>query len=300
MLKTIPAKTILSGYAEHNSWFGANYNMNLYKGCSHGCIYCDSRSDCYRIKNFDAVRVKENALEILERELKSKRRTGVVASGAMTDPYNPFEKQAQVTRGALSLINRYFFGASTITKSALVTRDIDLFRAISEHSPVLVKITITTPHDSLARLIEPRASLPSQRLEALSGLAQSGIKCCALMTPILPFIEDREEDIRLLVKRVYETGAKMLYGDFGVTLRMNQRDYFYEKLDKLFPGVKEKYIYRYGDSYNCASPHYNRLRKVFAEECERYGLIYRMSEIIRYYRKGYYEENQLTFFKEKP
>ena len=120
------------------------------------------------------------------------------------------------------------------------------------------------------------------------------------MTPVLPFIEDREEDIRLLVKRVYETGAKMLYGDFGVTLRMNQRDYFYEKLDKLFPGVKEKYIYRYGDSYNCASPHYNRLRKVFAEECERYGLIYKMPEIIRYYRKGYYEENQLTFFKEKP
>lgn len=296
MLKSIPAKTILSGYAEHNSWFGANYNMNLYKGCSHGCIYCDSRSDCYQIKNFDAVRVKENALEILERELKSKRRTGVVASGSMTDPYNPFEKQAQVTRGALTLINKYFFGAATVTKSALVTRDIDLFSAIQQHSPVLVKITVTTPHDSLSRLIEPRASASSERLDALARLAEKGVRCCALMTPVLPFIEDGEEDIKLLVKRVYETGAKMIYGDFGVTLRMNQRDYFYEKLDKYFPEIKQKYIYAFGESYVCQSPSYGKLKRLFAAECEKYGLIYKMPDIISYYRKGYYEENQLTFF----
>lgn len=296
MLKTIPAKTILSGYNDGNSWFGANYNMNLYKGCSHGCIYCDSRSDCYQIQNFDAVRVKENALEILEKDIISKRRTGIIGSGAMTDPYNPFEKQAEVTRGALKLINKYYFGAATITKSALVTRDIDLFKAIQEHSPVLVKITITTPHDRISRLVEPRASLSSERLEALHQLAEAGVKCAAVLMPCLPFIEDKEEDILLLVHRVAQTGAKMFYGDFGMTLRMNQRDYYYKKLDLLFPQLKEKYIRTFGDSYMCGSPQFGRLQRAFEQECKKCGLIYSMEGIREYYKKGYYEDNQMTLF----
>ncbi|MEI6578779.1 MAG: radical SAM protein, partial [Eubacteriales bacterium] len=150
-MEFIPAKTIISGYAQGNVWFGSNYNMNIYKGCCHGCIYCDSRSECYRVENFDTVRAKENALATIERELKSKRKTGVIGTGAMSDPYNPFEKEHELTRGALALINRYRFGVAIATKSDLVARDIDILKEISKHSPVLIKLTVTAADDALCK-----------------------------------------------------------------------------------------------------------------------------------------------------
>lgn len=121
-MKSVPAKTIISGYYFDNSWFGNNYSMNIYKGCCHGCIYCDSRSDCYNIENFDEVRVKENVLILIERELKSKRKTGVIGTGAMSDTYNPFERKLKLTRGALKLENRYGFGISIATKRSCFKR----------------------------------------------------------------------------------------------------------------------------------------------------------------------------------
>lgn len=150
-MEFIPAKTIISGYHANSTWFGNNFNMNIYKGCSHGCIYCDSRSECYQVENFDEVRAKENALALIEHELKSKRKRGIIGTGAMSDPYNPLEKEFMLTRGALELINRYGFGVSIATKSDLIIRDIDILKAISAHSPVVVKMTITTADDILCK-----------------------------------------------------------------------------------------------------------------------------------------------------
>ena len=239
-MEFIPAKAIISGYSQNNSWFGNNYNMNIYKGCSHGCIYCDSRSDCYRVDNFDRVRAKENALALIERELKSKRKKGVVGTGAMSDPYNPFEKEYNLTRGALELINRFGFGVSIATKSNLIVRDIDILKEISKHSPVLVKITITAACDTLCKKIEPHAALSSQRFEVIRELSEEGIFTGILMMPILPFIEDTEDNISRIIDLAYQKGEKFIYNAFGMTLRQNQRDWYYTKLDELFPRIKRE------------------------------------------------------------
>ncbi|WP_312070498.1 SPL family radical SAM protein [Anaerotignum propionicum] len=291
----IPAKTILSGYSENNLWFGTNYNMNLYKGCSHGCIYCDSRSYCYGVEIFDKVRAKENALSILERELRCKRKRGVVGTGAMSDPYNPFEKEYQLTRGALVQINRYGYGVAIATKSNLVERDIDLLQEISTHSPVLIKLTITTADDAMCKKIEPNVALSSQRFATIKTLSQAGIFAGILCMPILPFIEDNENNIRAIVEQAHENGAKFIYPAFGVTLRQNQREWYYDKLDELFPSLKEKYMITYGNSYECKSPKGKELWKIFVETCQRHGILYKMDEIIKGY-KSYGQPVQLSWF----
>ena len=294
-MKLIPAKTIISGYMADNSWFGNNYNMNIYKGCCHGCIYCDSRSECYHVENFDEVRAKENALAIIERELKSKRKTGVIGTGAMSDPYNPYEKEYYLTRGALSLINTYRFGISIATKSDLVIRDIDIFKEIQLHSPVLIKITVTACDDELCKRVEPNAALSSKRFAAVKELTGSGIFAGILLMPVLPFIEDNEENIRGIVQCAHESGARFIYPAFGVTLRQNQRDWYYNKLDELFPGIKQKYIKQYGGAYSCHSTEAGSLWKLFSKECDSCGILYRMEDIIKAYKQGY-EDTQLSLF----
>jgi len=291
----ITAKTIISGYSENNSWFGNNYNMNIYKGCSHGCIYCDSRSECYRVENFDRVRAKENALALIERELKSKRKKGVVGTGAMSDPYNPFEKEYMLTRGALELINQFGFGVSIATKSELILRDIDVLKDISKHSPVLVKITVTTADDILCRKIEPNVSISSDRFNAIKKLSQEGIFAGVLLMPVLPFIEDTEDNISGIIEFAYQNGAKFIYPAFGVTLRQNQRDWYYKKLDQLFPTVKEKYIKNYGSSYECRSLKAKELWSLFQYKCNEYGILYKMDDIISGYKDSY-KNTQLSLF----
>ena len=184
---TVRARSILQKVRyDGDEWFGLDYNMNLYRGCAHGCIYCDSRSECYRIDGFDQVRAKFDALSILRRELRSRRVRGIVGVGAMSDTYNPFECTLQVTRGALELIEEFGFGVSVDTKSTLVTRDIDLLQTIGAAGGAIAKITITTADDHLARLIEPHAPLPSERFAALAELAEAGVFCGVLFTPTLP------------------------------------------------------------------------------------------------------------------
>ncbi|AFQ45299.1 SPL family radical SAM protein [Desulfosporosinus meridiei] len=291
----IPAKTIISGYSGDNKWFGNNYNMNIYKGCSHGCIYCDSRSECYHVENFDNVRAKENALTLIHRDLKSKRKTGVIGTGAMSDPYNPIEKEYELTRGALKLINSFGFGISIATKSNLVTRDIDILNKIRQHSPTLIKLTITTCDDVLCKKIEPNVAVSSQRFSALKQLAENKIFAGILLMPVLPFIEDNAENISGIIRLASENGAKFIYPAFGVTLRQNQRDWYYRKLDEIFPHLKEKYARQYGNSYECHSPSSNELWQLMKSECERLGMLYKMDDIIRAYKKGYCND-QLRLF----
>lgn len=296
-MKIIKAKTIISSYMNNNAWFGNNYNMNIYKGCCHGCIYCDSRSECYKVENFDEVKVKEDVLSIIARELKSKRSTGVIGTGAMSDPYNPFEKELCLTRKALELINIYGFGVSIDTKSDLVKRDIDVLKKIQKHSPVLVKITITTCDDNLCKKVEPSVAVSSKRFETIKELSNNGIFAGILLMPVLPFLEDNEENIKGIIELAYESGAKFIFPNFGVTLRQNQRDWYYKKLEEQFSGLKQKYISHFKNSYECSSPKAKELWQLFKKECDKVGILYKMEDIINGY-KGEYEHKhkQISFF----
>ena len=295
-MEFIKAKTILSKVKYGNEWYGIDYNMNLYRGCSHRCIYCDSRSNCYHIDNFDLVRGKENALYILEYELSKKREKGIVGIGSMSDAYNLKELEYEQTRGALKLISKYGFGVSIDTKSDLILRDIDLLKEINSKNNVIIKFTITTPNDELSKIIEPNVCVTSKRLQAIKKLSDNGIFVGIMMNPMLPFITDKEEDIRYLVKLAHENGAKFIHTYMGMTLRENQRDYYFDKLDKHFMGLKEKYIKYYGDKYNCIVPNYKRLYKVFTDECTKYGILYDMKDIIKAYKKEIKSNEQIALF----
>ena len=295
-MEFIETKTILTKVKYGSEWYGIDYNMNLYRGCSHRCIYCDSRSNCYHIDNFDIVRGKENALSILEQELLKKREKGVVGIGSMSDTYNPLEKQYEQTRGALKLISKYGFGVSIDTKSDLILRDIDLLKEINSKNNVIIKFTITTPNDELSRIIEQNVCVSSKRFQAIRQLSDNGIFVGIMLNPVLPFITDNEEDIKELVRLAYKNGAKFINTFMGMTLRENQRDYYFNKLDQDFNGLKEKYIKYYDNRYNCIVPNYKRLYKVFTDECNKYGILYDMKDIIKAYKKQIKRNEQITLF----
>ena len=295
ILEEIPAKNIVNRVKNGKYCFGYDYNMNIYRGCCHGCIYCDSRSGCYGTLDFDRVRVKADALRLIRDGLRSKRHPGVVGMGAMSDPYNPFEKEYELTRHALELISAVGLGAGITTKRTLITRDLDVLQEIAAHAPVLCKLTITAADDRLSRKVEPYAPPSSQRFEALRRLTGAGLFAGVLLMPVLPFLEDTEENVRTLVGRAADCGARFVYPAFGMTLRANQRIYYYDRLAELFPGLRERYEKRYGERYQCASPRARQLWGVFQQECARHGLLYRMPEIIRGYRLGY-QAGQLSLF----
>lgn len=296
-MEYIKAKTIVTTKKGGSQWFGTDYNMNIYKGCSHGCIYCDSRSSCYGIDNFDVVKPKENALEIIRNDLRRKVKKGVIGMGAMSDPYNPLEKELMLTRHALELIYAFDFGVTIATKSTLLERDIDILSMIKDQAPVLCKITITTADDDLCRKIEPNVSVSSERFELIRKLSDNNIFSGILLMPVLPFIEDNEENIISIVDKAHEVGAKFIYPTFGMTLRQNQREYYYKKLNELFPNENlcNKYIKRFGSYYVCQSPDVKKLWSVFTEKCNEYGILYDMKAIINGYKKKY-KMSQLTLF----
>lgn len=297
-MEYIEAKSIVSGYAEENRWFGINYNMNIYKGCCHGCIYCDSRSQCYGIEDFDRVRAKANSIEIIRKELKGKRRKGVVGTGSMSDPYNPFEEKMMLTRGALEQIDSLNFGVAIATKSSLVTRDIDILKRIKSHSPVLIKTTITTLDDGLCKKIEPNVATSSERFKAIKELSSNGIFSGILLMPILPFVNDTEENIIGIVERASKVGAKFIFAyGMGLTLRQNQRDYYYMQLNKIFKdkNLVKMYMDNFGEAYECSSLNSKKLWITFKNQCEKYGILYKMKDIIEAYKKAY-EVEQIKLF----
>ena len=292
----IPAKHILIR-SKSTAWFGTDHTVNLYRGCCHGCLYCDSRSDCYRNPDFDRVTAKSDALRILRDELARKVRPAFIGMGAMSDPYNPFEEGLLLTRHALELIDAYDCGVSVDTKSDLIVRDIDLYQSIQTHSPVICKITVTTVDEELAAKVEPRAPSPARRLEAIRKMAEAGIFCGVLLMPVLPFLEDRPEQVLSVVDRSADAGAKFIYSGFGVTMRQGQREYFLRELDRAFPEehLSRRYLARYGDRYRCPSPRARELWEVFAARCRERGLLYQMPHIVSAATRGY-GDRQLTFF----
>ena len=261
--------------------------MNLYRGCSHGCIYCDSRSKCYQMNHdFEDIEVKENALELLEAALRRKRKRCMIGTGAMTDPYLPLEKKLGYTRKALLLIEKYGFGVALQTKSDLVLRDLDILRQINEKTKAVVQMTLTTADEKLCRIIEPNVSTTNERFEALKALRDAGIPTVVWLCPVLPFINDTEENIRTILGMCVEAGVRgVLCFGMGLTLREGNREYFYRQLDIHFPRLKERYIREYGNNYMVDSPRSTELMRLFHRICEENGILHNNDQIFEYLRK---------------
>ncbi|MCP4547465.1 MAG: radical SAM protein [bacterium] len=271
MIKEILAKVLLSSVKQPDPWFGLKYNMNLYRGCQHQCIYCDSRSKCYRIENFEDILVKANAIELLATELATKRVKGTIGTGSMNDPYMPVEARRNLTGQALKLIADFGFPVHVITKSGLVLKDLNTLQAIARVYAA-VSFSISNCDDDLAAKLEPVASPVSERFAAMERLASRGIYTGVILMPLLPFLGDNEENISAIVKRAADSGAGYIIPSFGMTMRDRQRSYFYDKLDELFPGLRPRYEELYGDEYHCSVPTAGRLSQVFEEACDKVGI----------------------------
>lgn len=264
----------------------ASCGMNLYRGCTHGCIYCDSRSECYHTpKPFEDIEVKQNAPELLEDALRRKRRPCMIATGAMCDPYMHCEEMLGLTRRCLEIIERYGFGVAIQTKSDLILRDLPLLQHIHQKAKCVVQMTLTTHDEALCRLIEPNVCTTRHRVEALCRFRDAGIPTVVWMCPILPYINDTEENVRAILDDCIRAGVKgILCFSMGVTLRQGDREYFYAALDRHFPGVKQRYVRRFGNAYECPSEHQEQLFRVFDEICQSHGLLHTPEEIFAYLR----------------
>ncbi|MDD5102544.1 MAG: radical SAM protein [Endomicrobiaceae bacterium] len=271
-------------YVKARGILSAKNGMNLYRGCSHGCIYCDSRSKCYHIEHsFEDIEVKENAVDLLENTLKHKRKKCMIGTGSMTDPYIPLEIEIGNVRKSLNLVYQYGFGFTLITKSNLVLRDIDLLEKINTKAKCVIQMTLTTYDENLCKKLEPNVSTTKERFEVLKKMRDAGIPTVVWLCPILPFINDTKENISKILDYCIE--AKV-YGvicfGIGLTLREGNREYFYNQLDRLFPGMKEKYIEVYGNQYIINSNNNNELMNLFHKKCEMNGIIHDNTKIFKY------------------
>lgn len=272
--------------------------MNIYRGCQHGCIYCDARSKCYQMNHrFEDIEVKENAPELLENALKRKRRKCMIGTGAMSDPYIPLEKELKLTRRCLEIINRYGFGVTVQTKSASVMRDIDLFTKINDKSKAVLQMTLTTTDESLCRIIEPNVSVTKERFETLKAFHENGIPSVVWFSPFLPFINDTKENIDGLLKYCIDAKIRgIICFGIGLTLRDGDREYFYSRLDKHFPNMKERYIYTYGNSYQLTSSNNNVLMNRISEVCRNHGIMFGVENVFSYLHKFESKAEQLSLF----
>lgn len=273
-MHSVRAKSILS----------ANNGFNLYRGCTHGCIYCDSRSRCYHMEHaFEDIEVKENALELLEDALRRKRKKCMLGTGAMTDPYIPLEEKLRYTRGALEIIEKYGFGVAIQTKSCRILRDLDVLRRINERAKCVVQMTLTTCDEALCRKIEPNVSTTRERFQALKIFRNAGVPTIVWLCPILPFINDTRENIAGLLEMCREANVRgVLCFGMGLTLREGNREYFYSQLDRHFPGMKQRYVRAFGNDYVAGSPENDALMAFFHRTCEEYGMMHDNEEIFAY------------------
>ena len=287
----VEAKGILTG---KNGYCG----MNIYRGCSHGCIYCDSRSKCYQFTHpFEDIEVKQNAPELLEKALRSKRKKSMIGTGAMSDPYMHCEEQLRLTQRCLEIIRKYGFGAAVQTKSDRILRDIDLLEAINRSAKCVVQMTLTTWDKELCKIVEPNACHTQRRIEVLGQMQERGIPTVVWLTPILPFLNDTEENIRSILKACVCVGVKgIICWDMGLTLREGDREYYYTALDRHFPGLKERYIQRYGNAYNLPSPNNRQLMDIFYKICKENRILAKPEECFRYMGEFPEKNPQMSLF----
>lgn len=279
-------------YKQYKSILSPQNGMNIYRGCSHGCIYCDSRSACYRIDHaFEDIEVKAGAPDMLDAQLKAKRKKCMIGTGAMTDPYIPLETELRYTRRCLEAISRNGFGLAIQTKSNRILRDLDLLKSIHEKTKCVVQMTLTTCDEELCKIIEPNVCTTNERFEVLKIMRDNGIPTVVWLSPLLPFINDTEENLLGILNYCREAGVYgILNFGIGVTLREGNREYFYQKLDEHFPGLKQKYQQKYGDSYEIISDNNNKLMAIFYEECQKHGIVCGNDRIFEYLHT--FEEKQ--------
>ena len=287
----VDARGILTGS-------GGRYGMNVYRGCSHGCIYCDSRSRCYQFTHpFEDIEVKRNAPELLEKALRSKRKKCMIGTGSMSDPYMPCEESLRITRKCLEVILKYGFGAAVQTKSDRILEDIDLLDEINRSAKCVVQMTLTTWDDELCRILEPNVCNTKRRIEVLEKMQERGIPTVVWMTPILPFINDTEENVSAILRECARVGVRGVI-DFGMgmTLRDGSREYFYAALDRHFRGMRARYIERYGNAYELPSPNAKALRAVFRRICRENGMMSTPEECFAYLSELPEKYEQLDLF----
>ena len=272
--------------------------MNIYRGCTHGCIYCDSRSKCYQMKHlFEDVEVKQNAPELLAKALKSKRKKCMIGTGSMSDPYMHCEEQLKLTRRCLEVILEHGFGLAVQTKSDLILRDIDLLDEINRKSKCVVEMTLTTYDDELCAILEPNVCNTKRRIEVLGKMGERGIPLVVWLTPILPYINDTEQNISAILNECVRLGVKgIICYDMGLTLREGDREYYYDALEKHFPGLKERYIREYGYSYEVPSPRSRELMKMLRDTCKKNGIMYKPDEVFSYLNDFPEKYRQISIF----
>ena len=285
-------------YADYKTILSPQNGMNLYRGCTHGCIYCDSRSKCYQMDHpFEDIEVKRNAVQLLEQQLRRKRKPCMIGTGAMSDPYLHLEKELCLTRQCIELIDRYGFGLTLLTKSDRILRDMDLLTSIHSKTKCVVQMTLTTYDDELCKLLEPNVSVTSARINVLKEMQKAGIPTVVWLCPILPFINDTEENLKGILNACIDTGVKGIVNfGFGVTLRDGNREYFYRQLDRHFPGMKQKYIQSFGTSYVCNSPNHHALTEMLQSECRKHGILSSPEQIFRYLRTFETRQEQMSLF----
>lgn len=274
-------------------------NMNIYRGCQHGCIYCDARSLCYQMDHvFEDIEVKQNAPMLLERALKCGRKPRMIGTGAMSDPYMPLEGRLGLTRSCLELIEKYGYGATLLTKSDLVLRDLDLLARINRKTKAVVQMTVTTMDDALCSILEPGVCVSSRRLEVLGLLREAGIPTVVWMCPLMPFLNDTMENVLGVVHACADAGVKgIIQFGMGVTLRGGNREYCYRAFDRHFPGLKERYMQTYGNAYELPSPNESELAEAFHDRCRKLGLWHNNDIIFRYLNTLEEKHTQLSFFE---
>ena len=271
-------------YVEAKSILSNNNGLNIYRGCTHGCIYCDSRSQCYNMNHeFTDVEVKKNALELLSVQLRRKKEKCMIGTGSMSDPYMPLEEKLRYTRNVLKLIYKYNHGFTCITKSDLILRDLDLIKKINNRTKAVIQLTLTCADDKISKLIEPNVITTMQRIELLDKLEQEGIPTVVWLTPVLPYITDTRENIEEILDQCiqYNVRGIICFG-MGMTLRDENRRYYYEKLDEHFPGLKDRYIKEYGNKYMIESPHNRKLMELFQSKTNKHNIMNNPEEIFRY------------------
>jgi DNA repair photolyase len=285
-------------YAEYKTILSPQNGMNLFRGCTHGCIYCDSRSACYQINHdFEDIEIKANAPQILEAQLKRKRVKGMIATGAMSDPYIHLESELKITRQCLEIIEKYGFGLAILTKSTRILRDLDILKAINKKARCVVQMTLTTFNENLCKKIEPNVSTTNERYQILKTMRDAGIPTVVWLGPILPFINDTEENLMGLLDYCKKAEVRGILGfGFGVTMREGNREYFYRCLDEKFPGMKERYIRNFGNSYVCNSPDNSRLSMLFHSFCKREGIIHKPKEVFAYLHEFEAKKRQMSLF----
>jgi len=287
----VDAKGILTGG-------GGFCGMNLYRGCTHGCIYCDSRSTCYQFSHpFEDVEVKRNAPQLLEAALASRRKRCMIGTGAMSDPYMPCEEELRLTRKCLEIILKYGFGAAIQTKSDRILRDVDLLEEIHKRAKCVVQLTLTTYDDDLCRIVEPNVCNTRRRIEVLEAMQERGIPTVVWLTPILPWINDTWENVGAILEECARVRVKgVLCFGMGLTLRSGDREYYYAALDRHFPGLKERYIRRYGNAYELPSPNSEELLRRFRAFCAERGMLFRPEDCFAFLHEFPEKYEQLALF----